>query len=152
MGDPSSKEEPKRTKHFREFKGCFTRSTRQSIPDDRFYNLENLIPIGHSNIHTVPDKGSMLQDYGTDQIYWSQYANLSSTNYLVNFSTGGKVFAYNLDTNTNSQINIGTSLSGSSSRMTQWKNSQWLFIDANGYYNYNGSAFTIISGAGVPTK
>jgi hypothetical protein len=152
MGDPKSQEEPKRTKHFREFRGCFTRSTRQAIPDDRFYNLENLIPIGHSNIHTVPDKGALLFDYGTDAIYWSQYANLNSTNYLVNFSSGGKVFAYNLDANTNTQINPFAPFSGSNSRMSQWKNSQWLFIDGTGYYNYDGVTTQKIAGSGVPTK
>lgn len=152
MGEPTSKEEPKRTKHFRNFGGCFTRATRQSIPEDRFYNLENLIPIGASNIHTVPDKGPMLFDYGTDLIYWSQYVNLNGTNYIVNLSSGGKVFFYNIDANTNSQINPFNTLSGSSSRFSQWKNTQVLFIDSTGYYNYDGTTFSKIVGSGVPSS
>lgn len=153
MGDPTAKEEPKRTKHFREFKGCFTRSTRQSIPDDRFYNLENLIPIGHSNIHTVPDKGAPLNDYGNDNVYFSQYANLNNVNYLVVFTTNGKVFSYNIDSNINTQINGPANLlSGSLSRMSQWKNSQWLFIDSSGYYSYDGVTLSKITGPGVPSS
>ena len=43
------------TKYFRTWKGVFTKSKRAAIPEDRFYDLTNLMPIGDANLHTIPD-------------------------------------------------------------------------------------------------
>lgn len=144
-------EEQRRTKYFRSWKGCFSQSARTAIPEDRFFYLENLQPIGDANLSTVPDISSMLVDYGADSIYWSQYVNLSGTDYLISLASNGKVFAYNL-AGGNSQINGAlTLLSGSGSRLSQWKNTVILFIDSTGYYSWDGATFAKITGAGVPS-
>lgn len=130
----------------------YTRAQRSAIPEDRFYNLENVIPIGDANLHTVPDISASLHDYAGDLIYWSQYVNVNGTDYLICLATNGKVFAYNIVAQTSAQINSGsTLLSGSSSRLSQWKNTVVLFIDSSGYYSWDGTTFALISGAGVPT-
>ena len=140
-----------RTKYFREWRGVYTKNTRTAIPQDTFYDLTNLIPIGAANLHTVPDISSSLIDYGADSIYWAEYANINSTDYLICFATNGKVFAYNIAANTSAQINVGKLLSGAGSRMDQWKSQYILFYDTTGYYSWDGTTFTgPITGGIIP--
>lgn len=148
----SQQEEPIRNKTFRQFKGVVTRANRNAIPEDSFYDLENLQVIGDANIHSTLDKSPALHDYSTDVIYWFQYANVGGTDYVILFSTNGKVFAYNIGGGTSAQINVGHLLSGSGSRMDQWKNQVVLFIDSTGYYSWDGTTFSPITGAGVPSS
>lgn len=144
-------EEPRRTKQFREWKGVFTQSSRSAMPEDRFYDLTNAMPIGNANLSTVPEKSAVLVDYGTDTVYWSQYVNRGGTDYLIQLCSNGKVFAYNL-AGGSAQINGGgTLLSGSASRLAQWKNQIILFVDSTGYYYWDGATFAKLAGANVPT-
>ena len=141
---------PLRTQSFTQFKGIYTRASRTAIPDDYFYNLENMIPIGAENLHTVPGPSATLIDYTTDTIYWSQGVNLNGTEYLVNFATNGKIFFYNIGAKTSAQVNGGNLFSGAGSQCDQWKNTIILFIDSTGYYSYDGTTFSKITGVGVP--
>jgi hypothetical protein len=140
------------SKYFRSFLGVFTQAKRTAIPDDYFYNLENVIPIGDQNAQVVPNISASLFDYATDSIYASFGVNLNGTEYLVNLAANGKVFFYNIVSKTSSQVNSGTLLSGSASQVTQWNNSQILFIDSTGYYHYDGTTFAAITGSGVPSS
>ena len=141
------------TKYFREWKGIFTKARRVAIPQDNFYDLTNLIPIGHSNVHTIPAISSALVNYSTDVIYWLQYVNINSIDYLILFSSNGKVFAYNISSATSTQINSGNLLSGAGSKCDQWKNSVVVIADSNGYYTWDGTTFTgpITGGTALPT-
>jgi hypothetical protein len=142
-----------RTKIFREFKGVNTKAARVSIPPDTFYDLVNLMPIGHSNLHTVPGLSASLVNYGADTIYWAEYANINSTDYIISFATTGKIFAYNITGNSSSQINVGHLFSGAGSRMDQWKNTNILFVDSTaGYWTWDGSTFnnTNLTGGIIP--
>jgi hypothetical protein len=144
-------EEPRKTKFFREWDAVNTRSSRSNIPEKTFYNLENMIPIGDANIHSVPNISAVLVDYGLDTVYWSQYVNRGGTDYLIQLTTNGKVFAFNL-AGGSSQINGAlTLLSGSGSRIAQWKNQIILFVDSTGYYYWDGATFAKLAGANVPT-
>lgn len=143
---------PLQTKTFREWDAVNTRSNRSNIPERSFYNIENMIPIGDANIHSVPNISAALVDYALDTIYYSQYVNRGGTDYLISFATNGKVFAYNL-AGGSAQINaVPTLLSGSGSRMAQWKNTVILFVDSSGYYSWDGAVFVKITGAGVPSS
>ena len=139
------------TKIFREFKGVNTKSDRTAIPAENFYDLVNLMPIGSANLHSAPDKSASLHDFGSDSIYSAQYANISNTNYLICFATDGKAFAYNIDTGSTSQINGSTTLSGSYSRLDQWKNQVILIVDSTGYYYWNGSGSIVQINTGSNT-
>jgi hypothetical protein len=147
----TKEEEPRRTKVFREWKGVNTQSSRNTLPEGAWWNLENMQPIGDGNIRTCNNISAALVNYGSDIIYWFQYVNVGGTDYLILFATDGKVFAYNIVAQTSAQI--ATGFSGSGSRVVQWKNTQALFIDATGYYNWPGTGSpTLISGTGVPTS
>jgi len=139
------------SKYLRNFKGIYTKAARVAIPEDNFYDLVNVMPIGPANIHTIPGLSAMLIDYATDSVYWAEYANINSTDYQIVFTTNGKVFAYNIAANTSAQINVGKLLSGAGSRMDQWKNQLILFYDVNGYYSWDGTTFTgPITGGIIP--
>jgi len=155
MSNPveDKKEEPLRRKEFREWRGVVTQASRNAIPEDAWAHLENLQPIGPANIHSVNDISSSLNDYGADSIYWSRSINIGGTDYIVSFAANGKVFAYNIGAGTSAQINSGgTLLSGSASRMDQWKNQILLIIDSSGYYYWDGTTFAKLTGTGVPSS
>jgi hypothetical protein len=147
-------ERPRDWKHFREFKGMNTQSDRTSIPQDNFFYLENVQPIGPSNAHSVPGISASIIDYGADVIYHRRSVNVNNTEYIIFFATNGKVFAFNVNAGTSSRIDGGTVLSGSGSRCDQWKNSIILFIDSTGLYFWDvtGPTFAKITGAGVPSS
>jgi hypothetical protein len=144
-------EEPRRSKTFIDWKAVVTSASRNAIPEDAFYNLENMIPIGPANLHSINNISAVLNDFTTTTIYWAQYVNINLTDYLICFSTAGSVFAYNIGAQ--SVVTVGTGLSGSASRCCQWNNSQLLIVDATGYYNWPGTGtMALITGTGVPTS
>lgn len=145
------KEGKRYNKEFRTFRGVFTQASRNAIPDGKFYHLENIQPIGDANLHSIADISAALHDYGVDSVYWGFYANLGGTDFLYLLSTNGKIFQYNIGTTASININPSNPLSGSGSRGVQWKNTQILFIDSTGYYNWDGTTFSQITGTGVPT-
>lgn len=134
----------------RTFKGIYTSSDRTAMPEDHFYDLENVIPVGDANMHVVPNISSALYDFTTDTVFEAVYAQVGTTPYLFCFTTTGKIFAYNVSAQTAAQINSGHSIS-TACRMTQWMNTYVLFIDSTGYYSWNGTTFSVITGTGVPT-
>ena len=151
INEALQKEGQRYNKEFRDFQGVFTQSARNAIPDTNFYHLENLQPIGAANLHSINDISSALFDYTINQIYWSFYANINGTDYLINFATNGNVYAFNTSSLTSTLINSGTPLSGSVSRCAQWKNGQLLIIDPAGYFHWDGTTFAQITGTGVPS-
>jgi hypothetical protein len=145
-------EEPRRTKNFVKWKGVNTRNARNAIPEDTWYNLENMQPIGDANIHSILNAtASALYDFTTHNIYWAQYANVASVDYLICAASDGNVYAYNIVAKT--VATIGTGFSGSLTRFAQWKNTVLLTFDNTvGYGWWNGfGTFTFIAGAGIPT-
>ena len=130
------------TKIFREFKGVNTKNDRTAIPAENFYDLINLMPIGAANLHSVPNISSALYDFAGVTIYRFQYANINSIDYLICFGTNGGAYAYNISTSAVTTITAGGTLSGSASKMDQWKNQAVLIVDTNGYFSWNGTTFT----------
>ena len=122
------------------------------MPEDHFFDLQNLIPLGPANLQVVNNISAALHDFAGDTIYFAQYAQVVSTQYIIAFATNGKVFSYNLAGGATAQINAGKLLSGANSRMTQWMNKYVLFIDSTGYYSWDGAAFTLLNGAQQPVS
>lgn len=143
-------EVPFHTKIFRSFKGVVNNSARNALPEEAWYYLENLQPIGDANLQTVANISGPLWNFGSHSIYWMQYANIGGTDYMMCFATDGTVWAYSIGAGSASQI--GSGFSGSGSRFAQWKNTVLLAIDSTGYYAWTGSgSLTAITGTGVPT-
>jgi hypothetical protein len=134
---------------FREFKGVVTQADRTAIPEDCFYRLDNLQPIGHANIHTVPYHSVVGSSAIVGTPYWQQYATLLGNDYCYVFCTNGNIWQVNIAVGVNSYtlINPATPLSGSGSRMDQWNSGTVssaqtiLFSDSTGIYTWDGATF-----------
>jgi hypothetical protein len=141
------------TKVFRQWRGVNTKASRNAIPEDCFYDLVNLMPIGHANCHTVPSLPNVGFGSPTGSIYWIQYANINAKDYLYSFTSTGAILQTDIAAGPGftTVINPTTPLSGAGTRMDQWKNQQVLFIDSTGYYSWDGTTFTgPISGGIIP--
>jgi hypothetical protein len=153
-------EETQLSKVFREFKGVNTQSDRTAIPEDCFYRLDNLQPIGNANIHTVPEYSAVGTHSITGTPYWQQYANINNTDYVFVFCTNGNVYQVNITPGSDSYtlINPATPLSGGGSRMDQWNGGATdsgnaiLIVDSSGYYSWDGTTFTLQTGSGAPSS
>jgi hypothetical protein len=144
-------ERPQYQHVFREWGGCFTRNARTACPHDKWYYLENLQPIGSANARTVPNISASLHDFGGDSIYAAGYANVVNVDYLIMFSSNGKVFSYKISDGTTTQIASG--LTGSGASMDQWKNAAVVIVDGSNYYSWDGTTFTTRGGTtGAPSS
>lgn len=157
MATPAKKEAEKserelESKVFRKWGGVYTRSARTGMPPDKWFDLQNLQPIGDANVHTINNISAALIAYGADPIYGGGYANLLGVDYLYLFSTTGKVFQYNIAAKTSSQINSGNLLSGAGACLDQWENLAVLFGDSTGYYKWDGTTFAKITVTGAPSS
>jgi hypothetical protein len=155
----SKEERPLQSFTFKNFLAVNTTNARLAIPDSTFYNLENAQPIGFGNLHSINDISAALHDYAADTIYTDENVNLLiaavNTEFLIQGSTNGKLFAYNVPANTATQINGAAVLSGGSSLgMAQWNNTNCLVIDSTGYYQWPGSGNIVSIGGvtGAPTS
>jgi hypothetical protein len=144
-------ETPPITQMFRKFRGVNTKAERSAIPDDTFYDLQNMMPLGDANLHSVPGLSAALYAFGgTNTIWGAQFGCVNSVPYLFCYSTQGNIIAYNLSTSTAAQINGSYTLSNGGVRMAPFYNIYILFIDSTGYYSWNGTTFTLLNGANQP--
>jgi hypothetical protein len=139
------------TQTMRQFKGVNTKAQRSAIPPDTFYDLQNVMPIGDANAHSVPGLSAALYAFGaTNTIWGAQFASVNSIPYLFCYSTQGNILAYNLNSNTVAQINGANVLSANGVRMAPFYNIYVLFIDSTGYYSWDGTTFTKLALADGP--
>lgn len=136
------------TQVMRRFGGIYTKAERSALPEERFYDLQNVMPLGDANLHTVPGLSNALHDFAGATIYATQFGMVLSVPYLFCYSTAGAIIAYNL--NANSATQIATGFSGSVTRSVPFYNIYQLFIDTSGYYSWDGTTFAQVTGAGVP--
>jgi hypothetical protein len=148
---PDKGETPLINQVMRKFRGVNTKAERSAIPDDTFYDLQNMMPLGDANLHSVPGLSSALYAFGSTNTIWgAQFGCVNSVPYLFCYSTQGNIIAYDLNTNTASQINGSYTLSNGGVRMAPFYNIYILFIDSTGYYSWNGTTFTLLNGANQP--
>jgi hypothetical protein len=146
----SKEERPLQTYTLKEFLAVNTTNTRTATPEGCFYNCENAQPIGAANVHAIADISALLQNYGADTIYNDKSCNVANVEYLIQVASTGKAFAYAVAANT--LATIGTGLSATAARISQWQNTNVLVIDSTGYYQWNGSGtLAAITGTGAPT-
>lgn len=146
-------ERPLQSFSFKDFLAVNTTNARLAIPDKAFYNLENAQPIGGGNIHSIPDISGVLHDYAADTVYYDSNVNINNTEYLIVATTNGKLFAHNVGAVTFTQINGAAVLSGASTRIVQWNNSNALIIDATGMFQWNGSGnIAAVTGTAIPSS
>lgn len=141
---------PPENKIFREFGGINTQPSRQSINDNEFSWLENVMPIGFGNARALMQASAALATIaGGRTVYYAKEFNRTGTFYIFAACTDGSAWQVLASTPyTVTQIAAAGTFSGTSTQIAQWKNERILIIDtaANGYRDWNGAALTTLSG------
>ena len=152
--EENKQERPLQSFTFKDFQAVNTTNARVACPPQSFADLENAQPIGASNLHSINDISAALHDYAGDTIYTDQNANIGGTEYLIAAASDSKLFSFNVGTNVATNITGAAAISSSGGRMAQYQNTQVLYVDASGYYNWNGAGNIVSIGGvtGAPTS
>lgn len=122
---------------------------RDSIPDGAAYWLENLCPVGPGNLQTVNAPSTVYTN--ARAITFIEGVSFQNTNYMVLYDSTG-VRLYDI-----AGASMGAEISGgvftsAQGRVAAWQNTDLLFANsALGYFSYDGTTWSAITGAGVPT-
>jgi len=140
------------------FKGINTKANRTAIDGDEFSWLENIQPIGFGNLKVI-NAPSAINNSGGNAVVWSNTVSyfssvsISGSDYVLAFQSNGAAQAYNITTQTLSNIASAGFFTGAGVRATQWKDERALITDPEkGYYTWNGSNIVYIgsiSGGGI---
>jgi hypothetical protein len=128
--------------------GVDTTNARTDIAATNAYYLENLCPQGNGNLLTIPNVSAALATFSGNP-YGARGINLNNREYVRVFSSDGTVWLYDIVAQTATQV--GSGLSGAGSQCAMWTNAPLLMIDSTGYYSWDGTTFTHITGTGVPS-
>lgn len=141
------KDRAKHTHTFSDFKGVNTQAARQNIGDNEFAWLENLFPLGHGNLLSIPGPSGVLGSIPTGTISFFQSFNLNDTPIIIAFSTLGGGYNINLEDNSVTQFATDGTFSNTGTFAQSWANSDILIIDfENGYFDYDGFTLTQLTG------
>lgn len=129
----------------REFGGVNTRDSRQSIADNEFPWLENVMPVGKGNM--LPLYGPTLKATFALAPYYQSRGNISGVEYMYEFFIDGSCQQVNLLTYASTTVAAAGTFSGSASAITQWSNSTICIIDSTkGYFTWDGATLTSYKG------
>jgi hypothetical protein len=138
--------EQKKSYHVtKDFKGLNTKANRTAIQENEFAWIENVMPIGYSNLKVIPKEKRVT--YSSTSFTWGgtvHYmapANIGGVAYMFAFFTNGGAQYVNLETPT-APVTLAASgtFSGTRTQISQWKNERILIIDTTyGYATFDGT-------------
>jgi hypothetical protein len=135
---PSGYERGEETHQVRDWKGVNIQANRTGLQEDEFFWLENILPIGHANLHCMPHQGNPIATLPVAGLsYWS-YANINNIDYLYCFMANGAAYQVQLSNGANVVVgNAGTFTLPAA--IAQWKNERIIIVAANGVWDWNGT-------------
>jgi len=154
LAQQKTAEGKKRDHTLRDFSGVNTQAARQAIEDTEFSWLENIQPIGHGNLKSVPystDTGITL----AATCVWMKAANLNNVDYMMMFCSNGAAYQINLTAGyASTTIGAAGTFSASGVSFDQWNNTLIVIADpANGIFSWDGTTLVKISGSfGITAK
>jgi hypothetical protein len=150
--------EQKKSYHVtKDFKGLNTKANRTAIQENEFAWIENVMPIGYSNLKVIPKEKRVT--YSSTNFSWGgtvHYmapANINGVAYMFAFFTNGGAQYVSLETPT-APITLASSgtFSGTRTQISQWKNERVLIIDTTyGYFTFNGTNLVRVGSVGTIT-
>jgi len=150
--------EQKKSYHVtKDFKGLNTKANRTAIQENEFAWIENVMPIGYSNLKVIPKEKRVT--YSSTNFSWGgtvHYmapANINGVAYMFAFFTNGGAQYVSLETPT-APITLASSgtFSGTRTQISQWKNERVLIIDTTyGYATFNGTNLVRVGSVGTIT-
>lgn len=150
--------EQKKSYHVtKDFKGLNTKANRTAIQENEFAWIENVMPIGYSNLKVIPKEKRVT--YSSTNFSWGgtvHYmapANINGVAYMFAFFTNGGAQYVSLETPT-APITLASSgtFSGTRTQISQWKNERVLIIDTTyGYATFDGTNLVRVGSVGTIT-
>lgn len=150
--------EQKKSYHVtKDFKGLNTKANRTAIQENEFSWIENVMPIGYSNLKVIPKEKRVT--YSSTNFSWGgtvHYmapANINGIAYMFAFFTNGGAQYVSLETPT-APITLASSgtFSGTRTQISQWKNERVLIIDTTyGYATFDGTNLVRVGSVGTIT-
>src|ERR1700690_1354730 len=142
---PAKYEDRKKEFNVKDFGGLDTQNDRTAIAANDFAWIENLMPIGHGNLKTVPAASQALATATVPIVNW-RYININNTDYQMCAMQDGSITAFNIDTNALVTVAASGTTSGQVA-FEQWQNLYALIIAENGYWQWDGTTLTAIPGS-----
>ena len=135
---PQGYERGEETFQVRDWKGVNIQANRTGLEEDDFFWLENILPIGHANLHAMPHQGNPIATLPVAGLSYWQYANIGNVDYLFCFMANGAAYQVQLSNGATVVVgNAGTFTLPAA--VAQWKNERICIIAANGYWDWNGT-------------
>jgi len=129
----------------RDFGGINTQASRQAIDDQEFSWLENMMPVGHGNLISVPGPTLTGVTFASN-CYYMKSANIANVNYMFCFCVDGSAYQINLSNYAKTTVAVPGTFSGANSQLDQWKNDLIVIIDNSGYYAWDAVSLSKITG------
>lgn len=149
----ASAEQKKSYKVVKEFGGLDTKANRTAIKEQEFSWIENIQPVGYSNLRVIGTT-NIINDNTGNAVVWTStpthiaYININSINYIITFQTNGGAEYFD-DTNlVKGTVAPAGFFSSSGVKVIQWENLYALILDPNkGYYYWDGTHQPIFVGS-----
>jgi hypothetical protein len=142
-----SAEEKKLDHSFFDYGGVNTQADRKSIKDNEFAWLENVMPIGHGNLRSIPFQSVGLLASTLPNCYYMAEGNISNVDYMMMFCADGSAYQVNLTSYAVTTIGAAGTFSASGAAMSQWKNERIVIADpTKGFFDWDGVTLTTYKG------
>ncbi len=146
----TEKKDGRKNHSLREFGGVNTQAARQTIKDDEFSWLEDVMPIGFGNMPVVPGPSASFATIPGSGAYYIQSLNISNagipTEYVFVFCSSGNAYMAQVQSPwTVTQIGVNGQFSTYGVRAAQWKDERILIIDpVKGYFDWGYNTISIV--------
>jgi hypothetical protein len=131
----------------RDFGGVNTQAARQAIDDTEFSWLENMQPVGHGNLLSVPAPTTTSAVLSAN-CYWMQAANIANVDYMMMFCADGSAYQVNLTSYAITTIGTAGTFNGSGTQFDQWQNTLIFIVDpTKGVFSWDGATLVTLNGS-----
>lgn len=137
------------------FKGVNTKANRTAIDPNEFSWLENVQPIGSSNLKIIPGPSNITNGAGnlvtwTSNVSTLEAVNLGLKDYVVAFEADGSAQYFNLTDLVKGNIASANKFSTTGIRTSQWKNERLLIMDpSKGYFTWDSNNVNTVGSVGA---
>jgi len=150
-----SAEQTKKYQIVKSFRGLNTKANRTAIDDQEFSWLENAQPLGSGNIKITAAAKRSVTDASANVAWSNTIVDLRSgfvgtDNLIFGFQSNGACQSFNVSSNVVATVAAAGTFTGSSNRLTQWKNERVLISDPDkGIFVYDGNVTVKLGSVGV---
>ena len=148
----ASAEQKKAYQVIKQFKGLNTKANRTAIDENEFSWLENVMPIGASNLKVTPTYSQISSFTFTSTVVGLFGSSINQKDYLIAFESDGSAEYVDLGRNTKDTLAAaGTFSTGTTTQfqVCDWKNKYLCIVDpVKGYFTWDGANLVSVGSIG----